>query len=180
MFIHCKPSGTRFDLLAPTPEMVNIRDIARHLSNKCRWNGAVEQFYSVAQHCVFVSKIIEPAHALLGLMHEGDEPYGGDISTPMKAVLGPYARVVCDRFLNVVCDRFGLPPVDRWPASVKHCDDVALVTEWRDVVVPEDGEAPCWEMPSVDPWPEKLVGLPPKAAEYEFLQRFHQLYKGAA
>ncbi|HSX21475.1 MAG TPA: hypothetical protein VLE97_01720 [Gaiellaceae bacterium] len=176
MFIICKPSGTRFRLDAPTPAMVHVRDIARHLSMKCRWSGGVEHFYSVAQHSVMVSRWIEPAHAFLGLMHDAEEAYTGDVSSPMKAMFAD-AHHVASVFTEVIGARFGITPKHLWPASLKHYDNVALVTEWRDIVVPPEG-VENWGMPNVEPWPETLVGVSPAEAEGMFLARFAELYQG--
>jgi len=61
-------TGVAFDLEKPRPEDVRIEDIAHALSRQCRFGGGVREFYSVAQHSVFVSRLCDPAHAVGGLM----------------------------------------------------------------------------------------------------------------
>jgi hypothetical protein len=72
-------SGKRFYFDAPE---FDIEDIAFHLSNLCRFTGAV-RFYSVAEHCVMVSHLTtgDPLEALL---HDGLEAYITDVSSPLK------------------------------------------------------------------------------------------------
>lgn len=43
-------SGKYFDLAKPNVNDVDVNDIARALSNLCRFGGQCERFYSVARH----------------------------------------------------------------------------------------------------------------------------------
>ena len=85
-------SGLRVDLLDPDVASIDILDIAHGLSNICRFTGQTSVFYSVAEHCMHVSSIVEartgdPYLTLGGLLHDAHEAYTGDISSPMKAAL---------------------------------------------------------------------------------------------
>ena len=51
------PSGIRFQPENPNPEHVLITDIARKLAQQCRYGGGTVDFYSVAEHCVHMSRI---------------------------------------------------------------------------------------------------------------------------
>ena len=53
-------TGKAFDLLNPTPEMVEVTDIAHHLALINRFTGATAVPYSVAQHSVLVSQVVPP------------------------------------------------------------------------------------------------------------------------
>src|SRR4051794_29465200 len=51
-------SGKKFFPLEPVIDDIIIEDIAAALSHKCRFNGHCLQFYSWAEHCYFVSRIV--------------------------------------------------------------------------------------------------------------------------
>lgn len=77
-------SGKKFDLLNPTAGMIDISDIAEHLSKICRYIGACPRFYSVAEHCIIGSRLIPEQYKLSFLLHDAHEAYIGDISRPLK------------------------------------------------------------------------------------------------
>lgn len=52
-------SGHKISLLTPSPDEIDIDDIAHSLSFLCRYNGQLESFYSVAEHCILVSQGVE-------------------------------------------------------------------------------------------------------------------------
>lgn len=73
------------------PDMVSLEDIARSLSNICRFNGHVPNFYSVAQHSIFVANwLLGQGYSneivLTGLLHDAAEAYVGDMMRPLKRV----------------------------------------------------------------------------------------------
>lgn len=85
-------TGYAFDVTDPTTWTYDRRaqrtDIAQSLSNLCRYNGHV-QYYSVAEHSVWVSYILEewghhPDVQRLGLWHDATEAYVGDVPRPYK------------------------------------------------------------------------------------------------
>lgn len=111
-------SGIAFDLDYPTPDMVNVEDIAWALSNLCRFTGHVNEFYSVAQHSLLVSSKVPKRWRLAALLHDAPEAYIGDISAPLKwaltggvpGMVSPLAaiesniwRVITTKFLLPLC-----------------------------------------------------------------------------
>ena len=48
-------TGKVVDLETPTPESISIEDIAHATARLCRYTGHTFRFYSVAEHCIFVS-----------------------------------------------------------------------------------------------------------------------------
>lgn len=86
-------SGREVNLLDPQPSSIYLGDIAHALSNQCRFNGHVRRFYSVAEHSVLVSRLIEHHFPhdvqlqLAGLMHDAAEAYIGDMISPVKFAL---------------------------------------------------------------------------------------------
>lgn len=75
------------DLLDLDISQIDILDIAAGLSKIPRFNGHTKHFYSVAQHCLNVSYLLEDFNSLLsleGLLHDASEAYVGDLITPIK------------------------------------------------------------------------------------------------
>ncbi|MGZ4252327.1 MAG: hypothetical protein ACXVR2_03560 [Solirubrobacteraceae bacterium] len=52
-------SGRWVNPFDPDPAQLDAGDIARALANQCRFGGHSRVFYSVAQHCVIVSRVVE-------------------------------------------------------------------------------------------------------------------------
>ena len=77
---------------------VRIEDIAHSLSMMCRYNGHINEFYNVAEHCIRVSKRLEKLGfnkkiQLCGLLHDAAEAYLGDLVSPVKKVLYEYINL---------------------------------------------------------------------------------------
>lgn len=119
-------TGRKFHFLNCDPSDVDIVDIAVALSRAARFNGHTRHFYSVAQHSVLVSLQCEqfPLHALL---HDAAEAYIGDITTPLKMLLGPHVKSLEARMHGVICQRFGIGSA--MPTEVKVADARMLITE---------------------------------------------------
>jgi hypothetical protein len=82
-------SGLLVDPFQLSPDDIQIEDIAHSLSQLCRFTGHTRRFYSVAEHCLLVESILaedsySPKIRLGGLLHEGGEPYLGDMAGPTK------------------------------------------------------------------------------------------------
>src|SRR5208282_36416 len=86
-------SGKRFNLLLP--QEFDLTDIAHALANNCRYTGHVRQRYSVAEHSVLVSLIMEDqqlGNPFEGLMHDAHEAYIGDMASPWKRLIPQYCE----------------------------------------------------------------------------------------
>jgi uncharacterized protein len=70
-------SGRKLDLDDPKPDQICLEDIASALSKVCRFGAQPKRFYSVAQHAVHVSRMVEdggrPDLALAALHHDSHE-----------------------------------------------------------------------------------------------------------
>jgi uncharacterized protein len=82
-------SGRWVNPFDPDPGQLDAGDIARALANQCRFGGHSRVFYSVAQHCVIVSHVVEERggdieDAFAALMHDAGEAYLGDMPHPLK------------------------------------------------------------------------------------------------
>ena len=51
-------SGIDFNLLEPDINLIKLEDIAHGLAFTCRWNGGCKKYYSVAEHCLNMSKAL--------------------------------------------------------------------------------------------------------------------------
>jgi 5'-deoxynucleotidase YfbR-like HD superfamily hydrolase len=169
-------TGRRFDPLNPRVEDVDPADIGHALSNICRYTGHTSTFYSVAQHSVIVSEIVEelggnPVEQFQGLMHDATEAYMNDISRPLK--IQPFMAKYRDYESElewVIAKRFGLKLL--CTERVKKADLIALATETRDLM----GDPQDWEiLYGVRRLPQTITPYQPAVAKAYFWDRFGQL-----
>lgn len=167
-------TGRVFYPLAPLPRDIELDDIAISLSNQCRFGGQMEPFYSVAQHCIHVSKLVPKEFALQALLHDAAEAYIVDLPTPLKRCLTQY-KAIENGILEAIALRFGHDPdwLTNLPEVVRYADKVALMTERRDLKAPSGMD---WGI-NVLPHPEHLVPLTPSTARGAFLRRAQLLTK---
>lgn len=162
-------SGGRFNYRDPHGCAFRIRDVARGLSRLVRFTGQARGGYSVAQHSVLGSYLVEPQYAYDFLMHDGHESVTGDVNSPLKRMLPDYQRLeneVCDAFRTYFgCSLRDLP-------AVKRADLIMLVTEFRDVMNGIECGADC---EGIKPSPKRIRVWPAWYAEWRFLRRFRQL-----
>lgn len=160
-------SGKKFYPFDPRPEDIDIMDIAHHLSNICRYTGAVEQHYSVAQHSYHVSKLVLPEFALWGLLHDASEAYTSDFTRPFKKGI-PQIREVEDGIMQVVCKKFGLP----WPMpeDVHHIDHHIV----HDEALRLFRHAPDW-IGQYRSFGLHVIPWPAPVAKNMFLRRFEEI-----
>lgn len=161
-------SGKAFFLTGPKPEDVNIEDIAGALAKQCRYNGHCLEFYSVAEHCVRVSRIVPEEDRLWALLHDASEAYIGDMVRPLKQIIPQFSAFEAS-IQRVICDRFGLSHHE--PASVRHADNVLLATEKRDLLA--EGTRPWGAMP--DPLPGYIKPWDWEMAQSLFLDEFRYI-----
>lgn len=169
-------SGHWVNPFDPDPDQIELADISRALANQCRFGGHCRTFYSVAQHCVIVSQLIEAEggsaeDALAALMHDAAEAYLGDLPHPIKhrSSLGA-AFIEAEKPLErVIRDRFAIADPS---AAIKRIDRALLATERRAF------SAERWQWPElagVESIDLKLEGWPPDEAAEAFLRRFEEL-----
>lgn len=166
-------SGRTFWPLDPRAAEVDPRDVAHALSMLCRYGGHVDRFYSVAEHCVLMSRAVAPEHALAALLHDATEAYVVDVPRPLKAHLRQY-RAIEDRVWLAVAERFGIHP--GIPFEVHDADDRILLTE-RDALMPRHG---VWYQDGrMAPLPVEVTGWAPFEAEDRYRERLAELWTGA-
>lgn len=178
-------TGRRIRVLDPSPDQVDIVDIAHALSNVCRFGGMTREHYSVAQHSVLVSANVSEEHALAGLLHDAAEAYVGDVVTPLKrmpAMAAAYLPVE-EAWLRAIGERFGVELV-ALPAEVREADLRALLTEKRDLMppMPEVSLHDWLHVPEgfavPEPFEQVIVALTPAGAERLFLREWRALGGG--
>lgn len=159
-------TGRKFYPAHPRIEDIDIRDIAHSLSNLCRFTGHVKQFYSVAQHSIYVSKLMPPTLMLEGLLHDASEAYLGDIATPIKPYLQNYKELEFG-IMWYIAKKFNL--CELWESVSKQADAIMLATEIRDLMpVGDYGEL-------ATPLGTEIYPLSPNKVEQLFLENFYAL-----
>jgi hypothetical protein len=121
-------TGRHYNLTSPTPEQVDIRDIAWSLSNIARYNGHTKRFYSVGEHCLHAATLAPAGMELEALLHDASEAYLGDVASPLKELLPAYKSLEA-RHQAAVRTRFGLAPEQ--PTIVGTVDFWLLCVEAR-------------------------------------------------
>jgi adenosine deaminase len=169
-------SGRRLNPFDPDPDQIDPNDIARALSNQCRFGGHSRVFYSVAQHSAIVSDLVldnggGPDAALAALLHDAAEAYLVDLPHPLKhrSALGPPYRRAEAVLEEAIRKRFSLP---RDVPGLKPIDRALLATERRTF------SQVAWHWPELEgaePLDLELAAWEPARAAREFLARFERL-----
>lgn len=183
-------SGKHLNPLNIRPEDVCVEDVAHQLSLINRFNGCTKRPITVAQHVVYVSRLLEGTGLeWQGLHHDDGEAYCGDVTKWLKmseAMRG--FREAEDRAQCSAYEHFGVHPTG-WAGyegmmhpKVRDADKLMVRFEgmmgygakvwrrWSD-------EVTHYEMPT----PEEITQIgkwrpwPPRAAEEAFIERFRCL-----
>ncbi len=169
-------SGRFVNPFDPDPEQLDIGDITRALANTCRFGGHCRSFYSVAQHSVIVSELVEQRggdaeDAFAALMHDATEAYLGDMPHPIKhrSALGEAFKAAEKDLERAINERFNIKPD---VPEIKRADRALLATERR-AVSTEDWHWP--ELEGVEPLDLELIPWPPDEAAERFKARYEQL-----
>jgi hypothetical protein len=160
----------------PDPDQLDIGDIARALANQCRFGGHCRVFYSVAQHSVIVSELVEERggdaeEVFAALMHDAGEAYLGDMPHPLKhrSPLGAAFKEAEDHLEQAIGERFAIKPD---VPEIKRADRALLATERRAF----SDERWHWpELEGVEPLDIELTAWSPDEAERAFAERYAEL-----
>jgi hypothetical protein len=169
-------SGRWVNPFEPDPAQLDASDIARALANQCRFGGHSRVFYSVAQHSVIVSRVVEERggdveDVFAALMHDASEAYLGDMPHPIKhrSALGAAFREAEAGLEETIRERF---KIKANVPEVKRVDRALLATERRTF------SAESWHWPELDdvePLDLELTAWPPDKAADEFARRYAEL-----
>lgn len=165
-------TGRQFWPLDPRPDEVDILDIAHALANQCRYAGHCRRFYSVAEHCVLLSRAVAPEHRLWALLHDAAEAYLVDLPRPVKRHVVGY-HIAEAAVMAAICLRFGLKP--EMPDAVHDADYRIL----RDELDQNMSAPPArWPVQDETPLGVTLRFWTPDLAEFWFLREFDALTTG--
>lgn len=164
-------SGHVFDFLDPEGSLFDIEDIAHGLAHVCRYAGQCRDFYSVAEHSILVSEVVEE-YKFEALMHDASEAFIGDVTRPLKQLLPEFKRIEAN-VEDAIVNRFGLNR--RSKASIKRADLRVLAAEQAQVMAP--GTADWAVAAGIVPAPVQIRYLSPREAKAAFLARFRELLR---
>ena len=170
-------SGGYFDYIAPETAELTLDDYAYGLAFTGRFCGqCVDRrtgkrvYYSVAQHCEILSRLVPKELAYAALMHESGEVVCGDLASPLKSLVPAYRAIektcaaAIERRFRVEADEI---------AAIKPYD-VRLWASEREQLLNWDGNR--WGAEdNIVPFPIEIEPLDPYAAVESFLMRFKEL-----
>lgn len=182
-------TGDVYNFQSPDPESIHLEDIAHALSNHCRYAGHTKRFYSVGEHSVLVSRILEAQGysdfvQLLGLFHDAHEAYVMDAPRPLKPLLGDAFKQVAMKADAVIATWLeNAADVHLMPASfemgvIKTADNIALVYERKQLMTagPDEWEPGYEDVPELPcELHEPVLGLHPNIVKQSFLNRAVEL-----
>lgn len=174
-------NGHFVDPLNMRPEDVRIGDIAHALSNQNRFNGYTSRPYSVAEHSVYVARVVARMYdnagtsAVMGLtedifdrrsitrqalLHDATEAYLLDIPRPVKLAIPAYGEIEA-RLWEVIAGVFDVP-VEMHP-FVKEADRRLCHTEKLAFLSPEGLDKPEWAI---------ARDFPPYKGDWDIIDRY--------
>ena len=160
-------TGRRFHIFRPTEEEIVLEEAVHALCMLCRFNGHTSEFYSVAQHSIYVSMMCSEENALCGLMHDIPEAYIGDMATPLKRQMYAYNKVE-SKIWDIVSTKFRLPK--KMPTEIKEADKKAFRMEWAYLMGGENIENEKFLIPR-----EEFNKKTPAEVKEEFTKLFYKL-----
>jgi hypothetical protein len=176
-------SGRMLELADPETAQVDVEDIAHNLARICRFGGSMDGFYSVATHCVYVSRQLEAeGHSAYvqaaGLIHDAAEAYIGDVTSGLKRVLPEY-KALEKRWERRIQDYFDVHLVPGSPVAlaVKDADLRARLAEARDLFreTPYPREQLLGGEDGREPYEARCVEQTPDEAEWAWCARAREL-----
>lgn len=168
-------NGHFVDPLNMDPSDLRIEDIAHALSMQCRFNGYTQRHYSVAEHSVYVARIVEARIAKSAnytlhngiktwvrqaLLHDATEAYLMDLPSPLKRHF-PEFRAAEEHLWSVIALHFNVP-VKLHP-FVKEADGRICMTEKLALLGPVVTE---------EVWGQFMRDFPPYTGDEDIIDRY--------
>ncbi len=181
-------SGKVFNFVNTDPESIDMQDIGHALGLICRFTGHVKEFYSVAEHCIWVStltykyalsgvsgvcrKVSNKEAAKIGLyalLHDASEAYVTDLNSPAKSLLPEY-KALEKKISDAINEKYGVV-FDEEPPQVKYADNTMLVAEAKALLFETDFSN--WVKNHYDKdVVYRQIPMTPRQAEAAYLNRF--------
>jgi len=152
---------------------INIETISHALSMQCRFNGHIDRFYSVAEHCVLCAeRISDPQLKLTALLHDANEAYAGDVIRPVRQIIGKDFEVLASFLEMKIYSILGITSSQKALDAVKIVDDFMLEVEgrlffkdWEESDVPLNSD--------IIEWQRKIKWNTPEEAKAKFQETYH-------
>lgn len=167
-------SGRGINPFYPTEESISIGDIAHSLSMQCRFNGHIRNFYSVAEHSIKVSELLEDRGLdslvqLYGLLHDASEAYIADLPKPFKDMLSEYITVEHVLQKAIETKLIGPRSIESTErALIDVIDSDMCLHESKEFGGPLDWDSNLFQVKFTEP-------LDPREAKMAFLDRYFKL-----
>lgn len=111
-----------------------IQDIARALTFLNRFNGHTSRPYSVAEHSLWVARLVPEQDKLAALLHDATEAFIGDMVKPLKSLEGlSFFSELEDLLQERIFKSFGLSS-PKIPKAVHLADNLMCGIELRDLL----------------------------------------------
>lgn len=175
-FVQVYPAS-KFYPFDPRPEEVTLEGIAHGLSRICRYSGAPEWHYSVAEHSVHMARYLAcrgpVIDALVALFHDAPEALSGfnDVGRPVKDRAPIIGQTEAAIYRLAIAPRFGLP-LDI-PAIVHEIDTRITADETAAAMAPMD-----WHGMYDRPLGVRIRNWSPMKAKEEFMETYKALARG--
>jgi 5'-deoxynucleotidase YfbR-like HD superfamily hydrolase len=164
-------TGQYVDVFFPDINTITIEDIAHGLARQCRFSGHTINYYTVAQHSIWVALRLPKHLQLEGLLHDASEAFCVDIPSPIKKHFTQY-HTIEDNVMKVIAQKFNI----QYPfhSEIKIVDKEALYWEWNNKVLKDVSEEDNWSPKELKDVSEE-DNWSPKEAERKFLELYYQL-----
>ena len=175
-------SGKGHDLAKPE---IHWPDVSHALGMQCRFNGHTRCFYSVAQHCVNVAKLLRERGydietQLMGLLHDAGEAYVGDITVPVQRMADTSdLKKLEATVLESVFACASLEVDDDMAAAVHHADKDMGRLEIRDLINDDHGFVSFEGLPAWTLQPSGCMCPEDAATLWDFYYRTLQRKRGS-
>ena len=133
-------TGRKIFVNHPTEDSIHLEDIVHQTAMKCRFGGAVREFYSVAQHSVYASSAAHKANLNLPtrvacLIHDANEGPYPDVQRPIKIAIPEWKTKIEDPLEDAIYNKYlGKYKLEVDWEYLKKIDNILLVLEARELV----------------------------------------------